>query len=137
MQNCVLTEIERMTKNNITKVPFLGWEGREFCSLCQQDQAYAKFIGIEVFDPVLMENGPSQLDCAVFDMMLPDNKALVELHMANKMCMITWLGQSKSHRTALLNKTKSSDCPYGKAKTGNKSSDANALIEMDNKLDQL
>jgi hypothetical protein len=54
------------------------------------------------------------------------------------------LGQGKSHRMALLVKTKTDDYPNGlawefinKAKKANKPSDASAMIEMDIELDQV
>ncbi len=111
-----------------------------------KSEAYAEFLGIgDALDPVLMVNCPTRSEFAEIDVTSPANLLLVELYKANKkLCAIIALGPGKSHRIALLGKTKSDDYPSGlawefvkKAKKANKSSGASTIIELEVELDKL
>ncbi len=88
--------------------PFWDWKANSFGVYVSKIDAYVKFIGVgDALDPVLMKNCPTQLEFAVLNITRPVNQQLVELYWANKKsCAIIALGQGKSHRMALLGKTK-------------------------------
>lgn len=75
---CLLKTKNVQEKTNQDSV--LGWEGKEFWSLCQQDQGICQINRLcRVLHPILMEIYLHWLELTMFDVTLPDNKASAEL----------------------------------------------------------
>ena len=98
-----------MSKNSLSKISYWDKKAESLGVFIHKIQAYAKFIGVrEGLNPILMMNCPTQLEYGAIDVVKPENQTLVDLYKANeKLCAIFALGHGKSHRTALLSKTKS------------------------------
>jgi hypothetical protein len=102
-----------MSENSLRKIPYWDEKAENFGHdvVGKTEVCTGHLILGDVFNPVLMENCPTHLEFVVL-VIRPENHEMIDSYRANeKLCAIIALRQGKSHRMALLSKTKSGNCP--------------------------